>query len=103
MSELPPSATRIVKVVNRQGLHLRAAALLAEVARRFEAKVELATKDRRRATSTDVLQTVAMGAAEGDELVLAATGPDAEAALEAVAQLFADKFGEDRETETERP
>jgi len=100
MSEISSSAIRAVKVVNRQGLHLRAAALLADVARRFQAKVELAMRDRRRATSTDVLQTVAMGAAEGEELLLVATGPDAQAALEAVAQLFANKFGEDQETET---
>jgi phosphocarrier protein NPr len=101
MSEIPSPATRTVMVLNRQGLHARAAVLLAELARRFEAKVELITGDRRRATTTDVLQTLALGAAEGEELLLAATGSDAETALEAVAQLFANKFGEDQETETQ--
>lgn len=40
-----------------------------------------------------------LGCEQGEELELEATGPDAEAALEAMAELFANKFGEDTEDE----
>jgi phosphotransferase system HPr (HPr) family protein len=90
---------RTVVVANRQGLHLRAATLLAERARRFQAKVEMFTGDRRRAQTTDVLQMTSMGVTQGTELQLVATGADAEAALDALAELFRDRFGEDQEGE----
>lgn len=97
MSQLP--ASRPVRVANRQGLHARAVVLLAELSRRFQARIELVASDRRRATTTEVLQMLTLGCEQGEELELEATGPDAEAALEAMAELFANKFGEDTEDE----
>jgi phosphocarrier protein HPr len=97
------SATRTVTVINSQGLHARAAVLLAELVRRFQAKVELIANDRRRVAPTDVLQTLSLGAVQGEELTVVATGDDAQAALDAVADLFAHKFGEDLETQKQEP
>ena len=90
-----PRTTRSVRVANRQGLHARAVVLLAELSRRFQARIELITEDQRRAATTDVLQMLTLGCEQGEQLELAATGCDAEAALDALAELFAQKFGED--------
>jgi phosphotransferase system HPr (HPr) family protein len=87
------SATRNVVVSNRAGLHARAATLIAKSVRQFDARVEV-IKERQRVEATDVLQMLSLGAAAGEQLVLEASGPDAHRALDAVARLFADDFGE---------
>jgi len=92
------TATRIVQITNREGLHARAAVMLAETARRFQAKMELIGRDQRRAPATEVLQILALGYMPGEQVQLVASGEDAEAALDAMAELFANKFGEDTET-----
>ncbi|MFW5693161.1 MAG: HPr family phosphocarrier protein [Thermoguttaceae bacterium] len=90
MSE--PKATRTVRVINPQGVHLRAATLIAEVVRSHQSKVTL-RKGSERVEGTDVLQIVTLGAGEGDEVLLEAAGSDAEAVLAAVAALFDGRFG----------
>ena len=87
------TATRTVVVTNYAGLHARAATLIAKLARRFDCRVEL-IKDRQRVEATDVLQILSLGAYSGVQIGLEANGPDAEQALNALVQLFNDKFGE---------
>ena len=48
---------------------------------------------RQTVNAADILQLLSLGAARGTELVLSATGPDAEQVLDALAQQFADGFG----------
>ncbi len=85
-------ATRTVTVENEEGVHLRAADLIAKQVRRFDAKVVLA-KGSHQVEGTDVLQILSLGAARGEQMVLEADGADAEQVLDALAQLFADGFG----------
>ncbi len=85
--------TRTVVVTNREGIHARAATLIAEVVRQFQSKVVL-IKDREQAEGTDVLQILALCTNRGEELLLEATGHDAEAVLDALEQLFAGDFSE---------
>jgi phosphotransferase system HPr (HPr) family protein len=81
--------TRTVTIVNRQGVHARFAILIAQLVRRFDAQVTLC-KDAERVQGTDVLQILSFCAAEqGEQLTLEATGPEAEAALSALVDLFA--------------
>lgn len=80
-------ATRIVTVQNREGLHLRAATMIAELARRHRGEVKI-TKGRDRVEATDVLQVVSLAARQGENLVLEATGDEAQAVLDELAQLF---------------
>jgi phosphotransferase system HPr (HPr) family protein len=88
-------ATRTVTVANRAGLHARAALLVAKCARGYPTtKVEL-VRDRYRVEATDMLQMLSLGAQQGQVLALEATGADAEAALDALATLFAAKFHEE--------
>ena len=58
----------------------------------FEAKIDL-IKDGQRVSATDVLEIVLLAAKCASQLVLEATGPDAEEALDALVKLFADNFG----------
>ncbi len=93
-----PKLTRIVRVINRQGVHARAATLIAKVVRCHQSKVSL-RKGAERVEGTEVLQIMSLGAGEGDEVTLEATGSDAEVVLEALAALFDGHFdNEDDET-----
>lgn len=91
-----PNATRTVIVTNGEGLHARAATLVAELVRRFDSEVKLA-KDGERVDGTDVLQILSLGAARGEQLSLEAIGHDAEEVLDALVELFAGNFVEDDE------
>lgn len=90
-------ATRTVTVDNRAGLHARAALMVFNCAREFQAKVEL-VMGRQRVDAGDMLQMLSLGAAQGTTLVLEATGPDAQRAIEALQTLFAAKFHEEDDT-----
>jgi len=91
-----PQASRIVTVVNRQGLHARCAMDLAKLARTFRSRIVVIKGDRR-ADATSVMELLTLGADHGEQLWLEATGDDAEAALAAVSDLFARGFGEEEE------
>ncbi len=86
-------ATREVAVTNEEGIHARAATLIAEMVRRFNSKVEM-VKDDERVESTDVLQVLSLGAGPGSKLSLEAVGGDAEQVLDALEKLFTDYFSE---------
>jgi phosphotransferase system HPr (HPr) family protein len=86
-----------VTVANPDGLHIRAASLVAKLTGEGPAKVEL-VKGSQRVDATNVLQILSLCALEGDQLLLEATGQDADAALDALAELFESKFDEDKFT-----
>lgn len=94
MSE--PSASRTVVVTNEEGVHARAATMIAELVRRFQAKV-LLTKNSERVEATDVMQILLLGAGQGEQLLIEAVGADAEEVLEALVRLFAENFNENTE------
>jgi len=87
-------ATRIVTVANPDGLHIRAASLIAKLTGQVPAKVEL-IKGSQRVDATNVLQIISLCALEGEQLLLEATGRDADAVLEMLARLFENNFDED--------
>jgi phosphotransferase system HPr (HPr) family protein len=89
-----PRQTRTVTVANRTGLHVRAALAIYNLARQFQTQVEI-VMDRQRASAGDMLHMLSLGAIPGQKLVLEATGPQAEQALDALAELFAAGFHED--------
>jgi phosphocarrier protein len=86
--------TREVTVVNRLGLHARAAARFVRLAERFDARV-LVAKDDLEVVGTSILGLMMLTAATGSVLRLSATGPEAAAALEALADLVARGFDEE--------
>ncbi len=88
-----PDATRTVRITNSEGLHARAASLVADLVRQYGSKVRL-VKNQERVEGTEVLQILSLGAAQGEELLIEAIGHDAEAVLDALEQLFVGNFVE---------
>jgi len=86
------SATRKVVVINPAGLHARPSLAVSQTVRGSKSTVEIRAP-RQTVNAADILQLLSLGAARGTELVLSATGPDAEQVLDALAQQFADGFG----------
>jgi phosphotransferase system HPr (HPr) family protein len=87
-------ARRTVIIANHAGMHIRPVSLVAKLANQFRAKVEV-IKDNQRANAKSVLEMLSLGGRKGEEFLLEATGEDAEAAVDALARLFANKFHED--------
>jgi phosphotransferase system HPr (HPr) family protein len=92
MSEL--KVVRTVVVGNPQGLHARPADLFVKVAIRFPCEIEV-IKGSQRVNGKSILDIMTLGAEQGTELSLEAVGPDAQAALDALAELFARNFAEE--------
>jgi phosphotransferase system HPr (HPr) family protein len=89
-----PALKRMVTVVNRAGMHMRAASMIVTEARKFKARVVIA-KGQYEVEATDLLQLMSLGAAQGEELSLEGFGTEAQAAVDALEQLFLRKFDED--------
>ena len=86
--------SRTVTIVNRRGLHARAAARFVKTAERFKAEVTVVRKDAS-VSGLSIMGLMMLAAGPGSTLELRATGEEAEAALDALAKLVADKFDED--------
>lgn len=82
-----------VWVENRFGLHARPAAQLMNLAKQFDATIIL-EKDDFQAEAKELLSLLALDCSPGTRLVIRASGPEAREAAQAVANLFARKFGE---------
>ena len=82
---------RLVCVLNEQGLHARPAANLAQTAQRFEADVAIAM-GAQKVDAKSILDILTLAAGHGANLELRAKGHDAGAALDALADLFKNRF-----------
>lgn len=85
---------RDLEIVNRLGLHARAAAKLVRTASQFESEVEL-YKDGKSANAKSIMSIMMLAAAQGSTVIVSAEGPDEAKALESIEQLIAERFGED--------
>jgi len=83
--------TRTVTVVNALGLHARAAARFVHHASQFRSQIKL-TRGSRTVDGKSILGLLLLAAPRGATLELSASGPDAPAALEALAALIARGF-----------
>ncbi|MBW3165807.1 HPr family phosphocarrier protein [Ferrimonas balearica] len=84
---------RRVTIINKLGLHARAATRLAQLAQTFDAKLTLTQGDQQ-ATADSVLGLLLLQSCQGKEVLIQAEGPQAEPALDAVCQLIAARFDE---------
>lgn len=80
------TATRVVTIVNPQGLHARPAYMFAELAGRFDASIEL-EKDGEKIDGKSILSILTLAAGHGAKIKLIATGHDAQEALAALGDL----------------
>lgn len=86
-------STRQVTVVNPQGFHARPAHLFVKLASSFQSQIEI-IKGNEVVNGKSILDLLTLGAGNGTTLTLRANGPDAEAAVEALARLIEGGFGE---------
>jgi phosphotransferase system HPr (HPr) family protein len=86
-------STRQVTVVNPQGFHARPAHLFVKLAATFQSRIEI-VKGNEVVNGKSILDLLTLGAGNGTTLTLRADGPDAEAAVEALARLIEGGFGE---------
>ena len=84
---------RKLAVVNRLGLHARASARVVQVASQFQCALFLLHRGRE-INAKSIMGLMMLAAGKGSELTLRADGADEAAAADAIAQLFADRFGE---------
>ena len=84
----PRIVRRVVRLGNPCGLHLRVCSALVTAAERFRARVTI-QKDDRVEDACSILGLMTLGATRGQRLLLAATGPDADDAMDAFAELLA--------------
>lgn len=84
---------REVEIVNRLGLHARAAAKLTQVASAFKSEVWL-SRNNRRVNAKSIMGVMMLAAGKGSRVLIETDGADADAALDALARLIDDRFGE---------
>ena len=96
MSKDPRTARRRVEILNALGVHLRPAEKFVTLANRFESQIRVHLRDRE-VNGKSILDLATLAAERGTVLEVEAEGPDAEAAVSALAQLVAARFYEDDE------
>ncbi|MDX1697869.1 MAG: HPr family phosphocarrier protein [Thiohalobacterales bacterium] len=84
---------RPVTIINKLGLHARAAAKLVTAASAFSSDVEL-SRDGQRVNGKSIMGVMMLAASRGTELVIITNGSDEVAAADRIEALVADKFGE---------
>ena len=89
------STSRTVEIVNQRGLHARASAKFVKTAAAFDAEVTV-SKDGTTVDARSIMGLMMLAAGPGAEIEIAAEGPEAEAALEALTQLVEAKFDEEK-------
>ena len=80
-------------VRNKVGLHARPAVLFVQAAQGFQSDVRV-LKDGKEGNAKSFKSVLALAVNQNDEVTVRAEGPDAEAALAAIAKLAEDNFGE---------
>ena len=81
-------------IINRLGLHARAAAHLVQTANRFNSEV-LVVKDDIEVNGKSIMGILLLAAPKGTEISLTVTGDDESEAMDALTNLIEDGFGED--------
>jgi phosphocarrier protein len=84
---------REATIVNQEGLHARPAARIVRLANSFGAEIELA-KDGVAVNGKSIMGVMMLAAECGSSITIRANGPDAEQAVQALADLVASGFGE---------
>jgi phosphocarrier protein len=85
---------RTVKIINRLGMHARAAGKFRNLAAQYKSTIKL-IKGKMEADAKSILGLMALEASKGTELLIRAWGEDAEQAVAALSRLIEERFGED--------
>ncbi len=80
-------------IVNKLGLHARASAKLTQLASKFSCEIWL-TRSGRRVNAKSIMGVMMLAAGKGSTVLIETNGADGDAALKALQELIAGKFGE---------
>jgi phosphocarrier protein HPr len=86
--------SRDMPIINRKGLHARATAKFVQCVERFSSAITV-TKGGETVNGTSIMGILTLGAGVGSTITVTAAGADAAEALDAIAALVGDRFGED--------
>jgi phosphocarrier protein HPr len=86
--------SRELPIINKRGLHARASAKFVQMVERFNAEVWV-TKGGETVGGTSIMGLMMLSAGPGTSIVVSATGPEAQAAIDAITDLVAGKFNEE--------
>ena len=96
--DLPPmpegGLLKLVPVINRRGLHARASAKFVQTVERFDAQVTV-TRSGETVGGRSIMGLLTLGAAQGTSIAVTTAGTDAQACMDAIVALLANRFGED--------
>ncbi|WP_019995977.1 HPr family phosphocarrier protein [Aureimonas ureilytica] len=85
---------RTLTIVNRKGLHARASAKFVQLAESFDAEITI-TRDGMTVGGQSIMGLMMLAAGQGTTIDVSAEGREAEAAMQAIADLVANRFGEE--------
>ena len=88
------SISRDLAIVNQRGLHARASAKFVKCAESYDADIRV-SRDGQTVPGTSIMGLMMLAAAMGTTITVEASGPQADAAVAALAALVAAKFDED--------
>jgi phosphocarrier protein len=86
--------TRELPILNKRGLHARASAKFVQTVERFDAELTV-TRNGESVGGTSIMGLMMLSAGIGTSITVTAKGREAQAALDAITELLADKFGEE--------
>ncbi|MFH0351429.1 MAG: HPr family phosphocarrier protein [Chromatiales bacterium] len=84
---------RNVRIINKLGLHARAAARLVQLASRFQCEVKI-RRNGKEVNGKSIMGVMMLAAHNGAEIEILASGPDERQAIASLEDLVANKFGE---------
>ena len=86
--------SRDIKIINKLGMHARAAAKFVKLATSFDSNIDI-QKDSRRVNAKSIMGVMMLAASKGSTITIHADGSDAEKSLDALELLIKNRFDED--------
>jgi phosphocarrier protein len=83
-----------ITIINKLGLHARAAAKLVTCASEYASEIQLSNSDQT-VNGKSIMGVMLLAAAQGTVLLLTATGEDEKVAMQALEELIQNRFGEE--------
>lgn len=88
------SLNRNIEIINKLGLHARAAAQFVQLASSFSSHIEI-EKDKRRVNAKSIMGVMMLAAGKGSEIILYTDGEDEEESMKQLERLINNRFNEE--------
>lgn len=85
---------KTITIINKLGLHARAAAKFVQTAAKFDCDINITHNDKK-VNGKSIMGIMMLAASKGSKINIVTAGPDEKAAIEGLEQLIQDRFGEE--------